>query len=163
MACSFRSPGRENLVPVIRNFISGVRFTKWAEHFLEAWHLKTGSLCAHCWLGAASGELFVGRLEDQTWLMSSMLKGSELSKKRQGPSPWDSEQTKRPLFCPDERQETSFNLIAFIRTFSRKLILMPLVVKIFWSGLESDNMSLDVFESKWRKWEIMVMSWYQEG
>lgn len=92
-----------------------------------------------------------------------MLKGNELSKKRQGPSPRDSEQTKTPLFCPDERQETSFNLIAFTQTVSSKLILMPLMVKIYWPGLKSDNMNLDVFESKWRKWEITMLSLYQEG
>lgn len=90
----------------------------------------------------------MGMLEDQIWLMPSMSKSNELSKKRQGSSHRDSEKTKQPLFSHYQCQETSFNLISFIQTFGSKLILMPLMVKIFWPGSESENMSLDVFESK---------------
>lgn len=71
----------------------------------------------------------MGGFEDQTWLGPSMSKSSKLSKKRQGPSTRESEKTKKLLFCPDECQETSLNLIAFIQIFCRNLTLMPLMVK----------------------------------
>lgn len=135
-ACIFRSPRRENLVAVIRNFISGVRFTKWAGRSLEAWLLRTENHCAPGWLGAARREEPAAWSEDQTWLKPSTSKSNKLSKKRQGPGTRESEKTKKLLFCPDERQETSFNLIACIWTFSSKLILMPLIVKIFWPRVE---------------------------
>lgn len=99
----------------------------------------------------------MGRFEDPTWPPPSMWKSTELSKKRQWLSPRESEKTKKPVFCPGERQETSFNLIALPQTFSSKRILVLLRVEIFYPGSESDNMSLDVFESKWEKWEIMMM------
>lgn len=92
----------------------------------------------------------MGWFEDQTWLRPSMSKSNKLSKKRQGPSTRKSEKTKKLLFRPAECQETSFNLIAFIQTFSRKLIHMPLMVKIFWPELKSDNIRITVFESKWK-------------
>lgn len=99
----------------------------------------------------------MGRFEDQTQLTPSMPKCNELSEKRQGQSPRDSEKTKKPVFCSDGCQETSFNLTDFTQTFSSKLILMSLTVKIFWSGLASDTMSLDVFKSRWKMWEIMMI------
>lgn len=64
VACSFRAPSRENLVSVIRNFISCIRFTKLASHFLEAWHLRTDreSLCSllvwGCPRGITHGEVW---------------------------------------------------------------------------------------------------------
>lgn len=143
MACRFRSPRRENLVSVIGRLLSGVRFTKWAGHFLEAQPLRTGSHCVHRWWGCPRG---LGRPEDQTWPKPSMSESNELSQKRGGPTPWESGNTKGPLSLLT-RTRNPLQPPAFTPTLSSKLISMPLLLKI-WPVSESDNMSSDAFESQ---------------
>lgn len=129
---------------VIRSFTSGVRFTKWAGHILEARTCRTASQRVHCWpggpRGTARGEGCGPALAEAQHVQEQRVIQEEARAKPQ--RVW---KHKGATVLPDQGQETAFDLMLFTQTIS-KLICIALRIKIR-PVSEADDPNADVFES----------------
>lgn len=114
---------------VIRNFLSSVRFTKQADHFLETLQ-RTGSHCAPCWLEVTQREELVGRFENQTLLKPSMSRATSYPGRGKGQGPENQKRQRSHCSALTTAKKPPFNLIAFTLAFSSRLILRALLVEI---------------------------------
>lgn len=127
---------------VIRSFTSGVRFTKWAGHILEAQICRTASQRVHRWLGGPRG---TARGEGGALAEAQHVQEQRVIQEEARAKPQRVWKHKGATVLPDQGQETAFDLMLFTQTIS-KLIRIALRVKI-WPVSEADDPNADVFES----------------
>ena len=127
---------------VIRSFTSGVRFTKWAGHILEAQTCRTASQRVHRWPGGPGG---TARGESGALAKAQHVQEQRVIQEEARAKPQRVWKHKEATVLPDQGQETAFDLMLFTQTIS-KLIRIALRVKI-WPVSEADDPNADVFES----------------